>query len=77
MASPLVVGRQESRYTTGLDKGQAACIEATLDALAAGECPKTVAATDKIKSLPMVTGMVTGMVARARESRRITIEACR
>lgn len=73
MASPLVVGRQESRYTTGLDKGQAACIEATLDALAAGECPKTVAATDKIKSLPMVTGMV----ARAREGRRITIEACR
>ncbi len=72
MASPLVVGRQESR-STGLDKGQAACIEATLDALAAGECPKTVAATDKIKSLPMVTGMV----ARARESRRITIEACR
>jgi len=64
----LAAGREEWNWIDEPDTDQAACIEATLDALAAGEIPQTVA-TDNIKSLAMVTGAV----ASAQEGRPVAI----
>lgn len=66
----LSAGREEWSWISRPDPWKAACIDATLVALAAGETPETDA-TDNVKNLAMVAAAITS----AREGRRVEVDA--